>query len=150
LNFANNSSKSEILKPFALVNCSSVIHFLTSSIGAGGQFKFAFAATDYESAEGPIKSVEVVIAPAIPTGLAVDAAGIVTFVDAPGAATYSIEYVITPNAGEASAPVVVTDVSGFVVPGTFVEGDVIDIRVLATNPGGSSDYSAEVSITIVA
>jgi len=113
-----------------------------SSSAAGSQFKFAFAATDSDGVEGPLKSVEVIIAPAVPTGLAVDTSGVVTFTGSDGAASHSIEYVI--NGGD---PVVVVEASGYTIPGVVTD-DVVDVRVLATNPGGSSDYSSVVSQTI--
>ena len=114
-----------------------------NSSAAGSEFKFAFAATDSDGVEGPIKSIEVIIAPAVPTNLAVGTDGVVTFTNSDGAVSHSIEY--TVNSGD---PVVVVEASGYTIP-DIVTDDEVDVKVLATNPGGSSAYSSVVSETIV-
>ena len=106
------------------------------SSAAGSEFKFAFAATDSDGVEGPIKSIEVIIAPATPADLAIGLDGAVTF-SAFGAASFAVTYTVAAN-----DPVTATMVSGAIIPHT--SGEDISATVVATNPGGSSAASAEV------
>ena len=105
----------------------------------GKHVVIAFTVEDLNGVSDPVSFTKI-YAPAVPTGLVVSDTGIVTFTSEGGNAL--IEY--TVNGGES---IVVAENSGYVLPDTVSE-DIVRVRVRATNPGGSSDWTSVIEQVI--
>lgn len=113
---------------------------ITYSGDAGDHVVVAFTVEDSNGVSDPVSFTKI-YAPAVPEITSVSETGLVTFTSPGGAST--IEYTID----EEPAVEVMAD-SPYQIPG-LSNGDVVEVRVKATNPGGSSAWTAVVEQTMV-